>query len=330
LSNLDEQKDYQQMRAMNLSAEVEILQNKKTALDQLSRRDQADIEHSERQIALYREMIDQAQTEDEVTDLQNKLALEEQDLSDAKFDLAMRQQSILDTNSDISLKEQQLYDARDELADTEAAIQDKKEELFSATIDAIDREEHTALESTRGYGQQDAAGGYATGIDMMAEDGTVSQGMKINPETGETYYTEETAQRESAQAKPIEPKSGKDAYSSVLDKFFGPMAGPNSTVAGAEAGKTAAAKAADDEKKKAQVLADAEAKGADKLKTNAPATADAGSKGKEATLDDVVKSLDSLNMFMGKLLNQSETTTNLIERQVKATKALNGNVNASV
>ena len=327
LSNLDEQKDYQQMRAMNLSAEVEILQNKKTALDQLSRRDQADIEHSERQIALYREMIDQAQTADEVTDLQNKLALEEQDLSDAKFDLAMRQQSILDTNADISLKEQQLYDAREELADTEAAIQDKKEELFSATIDALDREERTALESTRGYGQQDAAGGYATGIDMMAEDGTVSQGMKINPETGETYYTEETAQPESAQAKPIEPKSGKDAYSSVLDKFFGPMAGPKSTVAGAEAGKTAATQAADaakveEERRRNEATPAQRAGQAD----GKPVTAGT----KEATLNDVVKSLDTLNKQVGLLNSEMSKLPNLMEKTVKATKALNGNVNASV
>ena len=59
----------------------------------------------------------------------------------------------------------------------------------------------------------------------------------------------------------------------------------------------------------------------------APATQPAPAVGGQAaTLNDVVKSLDSLNMFMGKLLNQSETTTNLIERQVKATKAIGGNV----
>jgi len=174
LSNLDDQKDNQQLHTINqqlhtisLNTEVEILKNKKIELAELNRRDQLDIEHSQRQIALYREMIDQAQSADEVTDLQTKLALEEQDLSDAKFDLAMRQQAILDTDADISLKEQQLYDAREELANTE-----------------------------------------------------------------------------SAQAKSIEPKSGKDAYSSVLDKFFGPMAGPNSTVTDAAAGKPAAAPAA--------------------------------------------------------------------------------------
>lgn len=45
-----------------------------------------------------------------------------------------------------------------------------------------------------------------------------------------------------------------------------------------------------------------------------------------ATLNDVVKSLDSLNMFMGRLLSQTETNTNLVERQVRATKAIGGNV----
>ncbi len=330
LSNLDEQKDYQQMRAMNLSAEVEVLQNKKTALEQLSRRDQLDIEHSERQIALYREMIDQAQTADEVADLQSKIALEEQDLSDAKFDLTMRQQAMLDTDSEISLKQQQLYDTREELADTEAAIQDKKEELFAATIDSLDRQdvEHMAMGlPTRDTTQQPDTGGYATGIDMMAEDGTVAQGMKINPETGESYYTEDTAAPASAQAKTVEPKSGKDAYSSVLDKFFGPMAGPKSTVAGAEAGKTAATKAADDakaeeEKRRNEATPAQRAGQAD----GKPVTAGT----KEATLNDVVKSLDTLNKQVGMLSAEMTKLPNLMEKTVKATKALNGNVNASV
>lgn len=330
LSNLDEQKDYQQLRAMNLSTEVEILQNKKLGLEELSRRDQADIEHSQRQIALYREMIDQAQTADEVTDLQNKLALEEQDLADAKFDLAMRQQSILDTDSDISLKEQQLYDAREELADTEAAIQDKKEELFAATIDSLDIEDAERMAMglpARSLDERSATKNYTTGMDMMAEDGTVAQGMKINPETGESYYTEETTAPTSAQAKTVEPKSGKDAYSSVLDKFFGPMAGPKSTVAGAEAGKTAATQAADaakieEERRRNEATPAQRAGQAD----GKPVTAGT----KEATLNDVVKSLDTLNKQVGMLSAEMTKLPNLMEKTVKATKALNGNVNASI
>ena len=330
LSNLDEQKDYQQLRAINLSTEVEILQNKKLGLEELSRRDQADIEHSQRQIALYREMIDQAQTADEVTDLQNKLALEEQDLADAKFDLAMRQQSILDTDSDISLKEQQLYDAREELADTEAAIQDKKEELFAATIDSLDIEDAERMAMglpTRSLDERSATKNYTTGMDMMAEDGTVTQGMKINPETGESYYTEETTAPTSAQAKTVEPKSGKDAYSSVLDKFFGPMAGPKSTVAGAEAGKTAATQAADaakveEERRRNEATPAQRAGQAD----GKPVTAGT----KEATLNDVVKSLDTLNKQVGMLSAEMTKLPNLMEKTVKATKALNGNVNASI
>jgi len=285
------------LHTISLNTQVEILKNKKIELAELNRRDQLDIEHSQRRIALYREMIDQAQSADEVTDLQTKIAREEQDLSDAKFDLAMRQQAILDTNADISLKEQQLFDAREELADTEAAIQDKREELFSAAIDAVGGPD-TGMD-IMAEGPIDAVGGPDTGMDIMAEGPMGYE--KINTVKG----------------------SVKDGYSSVLDKFFGPMAGPNSTVAGAEASKTAAAKAADDQKKQAQ--ADAA-----KPETGAPTTADAGGKGKEATLNDVVKSLDTLNKQVGLLNSEMSKLPNLMERSVKATKALNGNVNASV
>jgi hypothetical protein len=48
--------------------------------------------------------------------------------------------------------------------------------------------------------------------------------------------------------------------------------------------------------------------------------------GKAATLDDVVKSLNSLNNTMNKVLQASSQTANLAERQVKATKAMSGNV----
>ena len=48
--------------------------------------------------------------------------------------------------------------------------------------------------------------------------------------------------------------------------------------------------------------------------------------GKAATLDDVVKSLNSLNNTMNKVLQTSSQTADLAGRQVKATKAMSGNV----
>ncbi len=47
---------------------------------------------------------------------------------------------------------------------------------------------------------------------------------------------------------------------------------------------------------------------------------------KAATLDDVVKSLNSLNNVMNKVLQASSQAANMAERQVKATKAMSGNV----
>lgn len=55
-------------------------------------------------------------------------------------------------------------------------------------------------------------------------------------------------------------------------------------------------------------------------------TTPAGAAAKESTLDDVVKSLNNLNNTMVQVLKTSSETNNLVERQVKATKAIGGNV----
>ena len=49
--------------------------------------------------------------------------------------------------------------------------------------------------------------------------------------------------------------------------------------------------------------------------------------GKETTLSDVVASLDTLNMQVGKLSGEMSRLPNLMEKAVSATKALNGNLN---
>ncbi len=48
--------------------------------------------------------------------------------------------------------------------------------------------------------------------------------------------------------------------------------------------------------------------------------------GKAATLDDVVKSLESLNTTMKQLATMTDETNSLVERQVRATKSIGGNV----
>ena len=48
--------------------------------------------------------------------------------------------------------------------------------------------------------------------------------------------------------------------------------------------------------------------------------------GKVATLDDVVKELNHLNTTMAQLAKITGDTNSLVERQVKATKAIGGNV----
>jgi hypothetical protein len=58
--------------------------------------------------------------------------------------------------------------------------------------------------------------------------------------------------------------------------------------------------------------------------SNAQPAAAAGSK--PATLDDVVKGLESLNTTMKQLATMTNETNSLVERQVRATKSIGGNV----
>ena len=57
--------------------------------------------------------------------------------------------------------------------------------------------------------------------------------------------------------------------------------------------------------------------------TDQPAEAAGGT---DATLDDVVKSLESLNTTMKQLATMTDETNSLVERQVRATKSIGGNV----
>jgi hypothetical protein len=121
-------------------------------------------------------------------------------------------------------------------------------------------------------------------------------------------------------------KMSRDFKMPTMDQIsFGPDGMPRIS---ARPQAAAMAQAVAAEKKQQQTPRTAETVETKTAPTKSPETATTvvGSTAKESTLNDVVKSLDSLNMFMGKLLNQSETTTNLIERQVKATKAIGGNV----
>jgi hypothetical protein len=100
------------------------------------------------------------------------------------------------------------------------------------------------------------------------------------------------------------------------------MAGPSSATAGVDAAKNSAVK--DAEKK------DAEAKQAQTAKTATASDAKpktATGAGKEASMSDLLASMDQLNMQVGKLAGEMSRLPNLMEKAVSATKALNGNLN---
>lgn len=334
LQALSEERSYQEVKSNNLNSELDVLASKKSSAEQEMEIDKRDMATSLARIAQYREQIDQTENEEELLELRKKISAEERDYQDAVNGVTIREQELLDLNSQINLKEQEIYDLKEEVADTEAAIQEKKVELIDATLSQFDNEDIQAAPEE--LPEEPAAQENLSGMDVRAEDGSVAKGIKINPETGETYSTElPTPPATPVEAKSVEAKPPKDAYSSVLDKFFGPMKEPTKATDGVDAAKTKAKTQAEEEAKK---KAEAEknktppesqtATPGGKTEKTETKTATPGSK--EATLNDVVASLAMLNKQVGQLSFEMAKLPNLMEKSVKATKSLNGNINASM
>ena len=124
------------------------------------------------------------------------------------------------------------------------------------------------------------------------------------------------------------PVAGKDPFARMLDRFMGPMAEPGKALASAEAAKTSVTAQSDAAAKKTALANAALGITPPGAKDNNTTKTSAGSK--EATLSDVVKSLDTLNMQVGQLAGTMSQLPYLMEKSVSATKSLNGNLNARV
>ena len=124
------------------------------------------------------------------------------------------------------------------------------------------------------------------------------------------------------------PAAGKDPFARMLDRFMGPMAEPGKALAPAEAAKTSVTAQSDAAAKRTAAANEALGITPPGAKDNNTTKTAAGSK--EATLSDVVKSLDTLNMQVGQLAGTMSQLPYLMEKSVSATKSLNGNLNARV
>ena len=163
-----------------------------------------------------------------------------------------------------------------------------------------------------------------SGMDVQAEDGTVSQGVKINPETGERYYTDlpkETKSSINEQVQTTNPffnekgdldlnsihLPGMKKYGADLKSQTQNLTNKDENQSDAE---TARLKRQSEPKKESEKL--------EPEKTESKKEP----RSKEATLDDVVKQLSSLNKNMNTLIDQNQK---MLGDQIKATKANNKN-----
>ena len=309
LSALGDEKSVQLIREGSIQDGLDKLKTEKDIYENNQKYDERDLAESTEELAMLRNRIDNSDSESEILELQKQVSIEEALNLSLQTKIAERNQNILNTDADIALKEQELQDLREEMADTEVAIQDKREQL---------------LDSVVGQDEEVAMPGAVT-AEPDTEFGDLAGAMSANKADDEQRAAWDNAKM----TKLPTTVAGKDPFARMLDKFMGPMAEPGKALGPAEAAKTsvtaqsdAAAKQAATDKAKAAQGGGTGAKDSDATKSAA------GSK--EATLSDVVKSLDTLNKQVGLLNGEMSKLPNLMEKAVSATKSLNGNLNARV
>ena len=313
LSALANEKEVQSIRQAGVQTGLDKLQAQKDTYEHNQRYEEKDLAESNEELAMLRNRLDNSESAAEIQELQAQIADEESINLSLQNRIAERNQNILNTDADIALKEQELQDLKEEMADTEIAIQDKQSEL----LDHIGNQSEIVTES-----DEDLAlyGANQPEITEESPEDLALYGANQAPRDNEFGDLAGAIAKNKTQTT-----TGRDPFASMLDRFMGPMAGPASATAGVDAAKNSAVK--DAEKK------DADAKQAQTAKT-APAT-DAKSKtatgaGKEASMSDLLASMDQLNMQVGKLSGEMSRLPNLMEKAVSATKALNGNLNMRV
>ena len=314
LSALGDEKSVQLIREGSIQGGLDKLKTEKDIYENNQKYDERDLAESTEELAMLRNRIDNSDSESEILELQKQVSIEEALNLSLQTKIAERNQNILNTDADIALKEQELQDLREEMADTEVAIQDKREQL---------------LDSVVGQDEEVAMPGAVT-AEPDTEFGDLAGAMSANKADDERR----AALDNTKMTKLPTTVAGKDPFARMLDKFMGPMADPGKALAPAEAAKTSVTAQSDAAAKAANAEATKEAKARFGLGSSTGAkdsdTTKSAAGSKEATLSDVVKSLDTLNKQVGLLNCEMSKLPNLMEKAVSATKSLNGNLNARV
>ena len=311
LSTLADEKQVQSIRQAGVQTSLDKLQAQKDIYENNQRYEEKDLAESNEELAMLRNRIDNAESAAEIQELQAQIVNEESINLSLQNRIAERNQNILNTNSEIALKEQELQDLKEEMADTEIAIQDKQTQL----LDHVDNQGEIVTESPEDLAL------YGANRPEIAEESPEDLALY---DANQTPRDTEFGDLAGAIAKnKTQTTAGRDPFSSMLDRFMGPMSAPAKTTAGVDAAKTSAVQ--DAEKREAAAKQQAQTAKTTTATDAKPKTTTGA--GKETTLSDVVASLDTLNMQVGKLSGEMSRLPNLMEKAVSATKALNGNLN---
>ena len=349
LSALNDERVIQSMREDGIQDGIDKLKAQKDIYENNQKYDERDLAESTEELAMLRNRIDNSQSETEILELQKQIEAEEEINVSLQKRIAERNQNILNTNADIALKEQELQDLREEIADTEVAIQDKREQLLDSVTSLNDQETAPIEQEDTEFGDLEGAMKRASNqmypdTEFGDLDGAIKRASNQIPDTefgdldgamkraSENMYPDtEFGDLEGAmerQKNKTQTVAGKDPFARMLDKFMGPMAEPGKALAPAEAAKTSVTTQQEAVTKAAAEKAKASQTSPTESKDSTTTKPTSGSK--EATLSDVVKSLETLNKQVGLLNGEMSKLPNLMEKAVSATKSLNGNLNARV
>ena len=196
----------------------------------------------------------------------------------------------------------------------EKSADNSADKIMSDIKDLLPSNEFTGIDQA--IEEQQRMQQNTSGMDVRAEDGTVSKGVKINPETGQSYHTENTSDKAKGPAS-----EANFAPLTMGDFTLGPNGMPIPKPKAEAKGIPNEVKK--DEKKAQEEKKQKDAQEAADAKKQEQKPSETTQKKENKTLDDVVKTLETLNSNVNRLISKVEETGN---KQVSATKSMSGNL----
>lgn len=262
--------------------------------------------------------IDDARKESEEAKAEVEKLLNDSNASDDELNSAYERYKEKYDNLN-KVVEESMGDLTGSFDDFSSGWEDSVEKISTDISDALPVDEFDGLDEA--IEEQKRIQQNTSGMDVLAEDGSVAQGMKINPETGETYSMSDVIAGSSPTLAQSNRKISLDSF--TLSKSGMPIAKPKSVAAATpdkkpEEKKASPGKAINPETGEEYTPVSSGTAASDKPKGDTKTPGAGSGESKAATLDDVVKSLSALNSKVSQLITTSESGYQAVAKAAKS------------